>query len=168
MGVQNPTRVTYSSRHHGACLRSSCVRQNADGERPKTRILANAATKMLHLVALTGNAVRDFSLMWYDTPCRASTTRRVVPLWERPNRCNHIALEAYPASIPCQSQCLLPQSSRSFHRITATGTLKTATATFFDTDRVVSNWSTRGGWPKSHCCPTRNRTSLYRSSRRPG
>ena len=33
---------------------SSCVRQNADGERPKIRILANAATKMLHSVACRG------------------------------------------------------------------------------------------------------------------
>ena len=37
-----------------AAIVSSCVHQNADGERPKTRILANAATKMLHSVALRG------------------------------------------------------------------------------------------------------------------
>ncbi len=40
-----------------AAIESSCVRQNADGERPKTRILANAATKMLHSVAYQERAV---------------------------------------------------------------------------------------------------------------
>ena len=63
----------------GAVL-SSCVRQNADGERPKTRILANAATEMLHSVAFQGS--RDGG---FGTPrlvphiiCSASGDRKKV------------------------------------------------------------------------------------------